>query len=394
MLYFKLMALIFKKGNIMKKVMYTLFSMGLVALLMNQAQAEGQKKSVRISSGNKVGAMWSGDGLGFVNQFGSAGILETNITIPPNGFTTNLADQITTPPGATVSYSTTSSQFCSVTGSGQLTAVGPTGACVVTITTGEVKADMTREPKVYPVAASTTDITLQLTGQVVVENHPQALTAPQQLQVKNMGVTGVTNPTSTPVNTEGVALDLTKAGGNITYNAYKAAPNTVRYNGKYPAAASFTGSMPDLNWAAGASLTGPVLGTGQYDFVAAKFEGYILWPGVFKADSRVEFYDVCDDGFRLKVAQTAGAAATDFATVVENYIDQGPGSWWSWYNAIGSATRKAGSVYKFTIDYYEYGGHATCALFWNKGIASTFNWTTKTLVPAASFATSATQWNK
>ena len=52
----------------MKKVMYILFSMGLVALVMNQALAEGQKKSVRISSGNKVGEMWSGDGLGFVNQ--------------------------------------------------------------------------------------------------------------------------------------------------------------------------------------------------------------------------------------------------------------------------------------------------------------------------------------
>ena len=28
----------------MKKIIYTLFSMGLVALLMNHAQAEGQKK--------------------------------------------------------------------------------------------------------------------------------------------------------------------------------------------------------------------------------------------------------------------------------------------------------------------------------------------------------------
>ncbi len=35
---------IFEKGNIMKKVLYTLFSMGLVALLMNQALAEGEKK--------------------------------------------------------------------------------------------------------------------------------------------------------------------------------------------------------------------------------------------------------------------------------------------------------------------------------------------------------------
>jgi hypothetical protein len=152
--------------------------------------------------------------------------------------------------------------------------------------------------------------------------------------------------------------------------------------------------MPDLNWSAGASLTGPVLGTGQYDFVAAKFEGYILWPGTFKANSTVKFYDVCDDGFRLKVAQTAGASATDFATVIENYVDQAPGSWWGSYNGLGSATRKAGSVYKFTMDYYEYGGHATCALFWDAGKGTAWNWTTKTLVPAASFATSATQWNK
>ena len=375
----------------MKKVMYTLFSMGLVAVLMNQVQAEGQKKSVRISSGNKVGAMWSGDGLGFVNQFGSAGVLQTNITIPATGgFTTNLADQITTPPGASVSFSTNSSAVCSVSASGTMQSIG-NGDCVVTITTGEVLANMTSEPKVYPVAASTTNITLALTGQVLIPNSP--LTEAEQLIVTGMGVTGVTNPKATPVNTENVALDLTKAGGNVTYNAYKASPNTVRYNGNYPAAASFTGTMPDLNWAAGASLTGPVLGTGQYDFVAAKFEGYILWPGAFKADSRVEFYDVCDDGFRLKVAQTAGANATDFATVVENYIDQGPGSWWSYYNAKGSATRKAGSVYKFTIDYYEYGGHATCALFWDQGVTKTFNWKTKTLVPAASFATSATQWN-
>jgi len=376
----------------MKKVLYALFSMGLVALLMNQVQAEGQKKSVRISSGNKVGAMWSGDGLGFVNQFGSAGVLQTNITIPATGgFTTNLADQITTPPGASVSFSTNSSGVCSVSGSGTMQSIG-NGDCVVTITTGEVLADMTSTPKVYPVAASTTNITLALTGQVLIPNSP--LTAEQQLQVTGMGVTGVTDPKATPVNTENVALDLTKAGGNVTYNAYKASPNTVRYNGNYPAAASFTGTMPDLNWAAGASLTGPVLGTGQYDFVAAKFEGYILWPGAFKADSRVEFYDVCDDGFRLRVAQTAGASATDFATVINNYIDQGPGSWWSWYNAKGSATRKAGSVYKFTIDYYEYGGHATCALFWDQGKGTTFAWKTKTLVPAASFATSATQWNK
>ncbi len=375
----------------MKKVLYALFSMGLVALLMNQAQAEGQKKSVRISSGNKVGAMWSGDGLGFVNQFGSAGVLQTNITIPATGgFTTNLADQITTPPGASVSFSTNSSAVCSVSASGTMQSIG-NGDCVVTITTGEVLANMTSEPKVYPVAASTTNITLALTGQVLIPNSP--LTEAEQLIVTGMGVTGVTNPKATPVNTEGQSLNLNKAGGNITYNAYKAAPNSVRYNGKYPAAASFTGTMQDLNWAAGASLTGPVLGTGQYDFVAAKFEGYILWPGAFKADSRVEFYDVCDDGFRLKVAQTAGANATDFATVVENYIDQGPGSWWSYYNAKGSATRKAGSVYKFTIDYYEYGGHATCALFWDQGVTKTFNWKTKTLVPAASFATSATQWN-
>jgi len=128
--------------------------------------------------------------------------------------------------------------------------------------------------------------------------------------------------------------------------------------------------------------------------VAAKFEGYILWPGTFKANSTVKFYDVCDDGFRFKVAQTAGASATDFATVIENYVDQAPGSWSSRYNGLGSATRKAGSVYKFTVDYYEYGGHATCALFWDAGKGTAWNWTTKTLVPAASFATSATQWNK
>jgi len=120
----------------MKKIIYTLFSMGLVALLMNQAQAEGQKKSVRISSGNKVGAMWSGDGLGFVNQFGSAGVLQTNITIPAAGAVSiNLADQVTTPPGASVSYSTNSSGVCSVSSSGTMTSVG-NGDCVVTIETG------------------------------------------------------------------------------------------------------------------------------------------------------------------------------------------------------------------------------------------------------------------
>ena len=375
----------------MKKVIYTLLGIGLAALLMNQAQAEGQKKSVRISNGNVAGAMWSGDGLGFVNQFGSAGVLQTNITIPAAGpVSTNLATQITTPPGASVSYATNSSGVCSVSGS-TMTSIG-NGDCVVTITTSEVAACMTCEPKVYPVAASTTNVTLKLTGQVVVESSP--LSAPQQQQVTEMGVTGVTDPRTTPVNTESVVLDLTKGGGNITYKAYKAASNSVRYNGNYPAAASFTGSMADLNWSAGASLTGPVLGTGQKDFVAAKFEGYILWPGAFKANSTVKFYDVCDDGYRLKVAQTAGASATDFATVIENYVDQAPGSWSSRYNGLGSATRKAGSVYKFTMDYYEYGGHATCALFWDAGKGTAWNWTTKTLVPAASFATSATQWNK
>lgn len=375
----------------MKKVIYTLLGIGLAALLMNQAQAEGQKKSVRISNGNVAGAMWSGDGLGFVNQFGSAGVLQTNITIPAAGpVSTNLATQITTPPGASVSYETNSSGVCSVSGS-TMTSIG-NGDCVVTITTSEVAACMTCEPKVYPVAASTTNVTLKLTGQVVVESSP--LSAPQQQQVTEMGVTGVTDPRTTPVNTESVVLDLTKGGGNITYKAYKAASNSVRYNGNYPAEASFTGSMADLNWSAGASLTGPVLGTGQKDFVAAKFEGYILWPGAFKANSTVKFYDVCDDGYRLKVAQTAGASATDFATVIENYVDQAPGSWSSRYNGLGSATRKAGSVYKFTMDYYEYGGHATCALFWDAGKGTAWNWTTKTLVPAASFATSATQWNK
>jgi len=277
-----------------------------------------------------------------------------------------------------------------------MTSVG-NGDCVVTIETGEVLANMTSEPKVYPVAASTTNITLKLTGQVLVVDSP--LTEAQQLLVTPMGVTGLgtvvgNSPNDTPVNTEGTKLDLTKGGGNISYKAYKAARNTVRYNGNYPATASFTGTMADFNWAAGASLTGPVLGTGQYDFVAAKFEGYILWPGSFKADSTVKFYDVCDDGFRLKVAQTAGASATDFATVIENYVDQAPGSWNSRYNGLGSATRKAGSVYKFTMDYYEYGGHATCALFWDAGRGTAWNWTTKTLVPAANFATSATQWNK
>ena len=89
----------------MKKIIYTLFNIGLVALLMNHAQAEGQKKSIRISNGNKVGAMWSGDGLGFVNQFGSAGVLQTNITIPAAGpVSINLADQVTTPPGASVNF--------------------------------------------------------------------------------------------------------------------------------------------------------------------------------------------------------------------------------------------------------------------------------------------------
>jgi len=341
--------------------------------------------------------MWSGDGLGFVNQFGSAGVLQTNITIPATGgFSTNLADQITTPPGAPVSFSTDSSAVCAVSSSGTMTSVG-NGDCVVTIETGEVLANMTSTPKVYPVAASTTTVTLKLAGQVLVVNSP--LTEEQQLLVTPMGVTGLgtvagNSPNDTPTNTEGTRLDLTKGGGNVTYKAYKASPNTVRYNGNYPATASFTGTMPNLNWAAGASLTGPVLGTGQYDFVAAKFEGYILWPGTFKANSTVKFYDVCDDGFRLKVAQTAGASATDFATVIENYVDQAPGSWWGSYNGLGSATRKAGSVYKFTMDYYEYGGHATCALFWDAGRGTAWNWTTKTLVPAASFATSATQWNK
>jgi hypothetical protein len=80
--------------------------------------------------------------------------------------------------------------------------------------------------------------------------------------------------------------------------------------------------------------------------------------------------------------------------VIENYVDQAPGTWRQNYNGLGSATRKAGSVYKFTMDYYEYGGHATCALFWDAGKGTAWNWTTKTLVPAASFATSATQWNK
>ena len=235
----------------MKKVMYILFSMGLVALVMNQALAEGQKKSVRISNGNVAGAMWSGDGLGFVNQFGSAGVLQTNITIPAAGpVSTNLADQITTPPGASVSYSTNSSAVCSVSSSGTMTSVG-NGDCVVTITTGEVLANMTSEPKVYPVAASTTNVTLKLTGQVLIVNSP--LTEAQQLVVTPMGVTGLgtvvgNSPNDTPVNTEGTKLDLTKAGGNITYKAYKAARNTVRYNGNYPATASVTGTMPDFNW--------------------------------------------------------------------------------------------------------------------------------------------------
>ena len=379
----------------MKKIIFILLSIGLVSVLMIEAQAEGQKKSVRITNGNRVGAMWSGDGLGFVNQFGSAGVLETNITVPAAGLTINLANQITTPPGATVNYSTTSpSNVCAVSGSGSMTAVGTTGNCVVTITTDVVAACMTCTPQVYPVAASTTDVTFKLTGQVVVENHPQALTPEQQLKVTQMGVTGVTDPTNTPVNTENIRLDLTKEGTGITYKAYKAAPNSVRYNGNYPASASTTGNMAAFNWAAGNSLTAAVLGTGQSDFVAAKFEGFILWPGTFNANSTVKFYDVCDDGYRLKVAQTAGASATDFATVIENYIDQAPGSWWSWYNGLGQASRKAGSVYKFTMDYYEYGGHATCALFWDAGKGTAWNWTTKTLVPAANFATSATQWNK
>ena len=167
----------------MKKVIYTLLSIGLAAALMNQAQAEGQKKSVRISNGNVAGAMWSGDGLGYVNQFGSNGVLQTNITIPAGGpVSINLATQVTTPPGASVSYSTTSSGVCSVSGSGTMTSIG-NGSCVVTITTGEVLANMTSVPKVYPVAASTTNVTLQLTGQVVVENHPQNLTPAQQQQV-------------------------------------------------------------------------------------------------------------------------------------------------------------------------------------------------------------------
>lgn len=154
--------------------------------------------------------MWSGDGLGFVNQFGSAGVLQTNITIPAAGpVSTNLATQITTPPGASVSYATNSSGVCSVSGS-TMTSIG-NGDCVVTITTSEVAACMTCEPKVYPVAASTTNVTLKLTGQVVVESSP--LSAPQQQQVTEMGVTGVTDPRTTPVNTESVVLDLTKGAG-------------------------------------------------------------------------------------------------------------------------------------------------------------------------------------
>ena len=370
----------------MKKMINIFLSALILIGLSHPAFAEGTKKSMKITNSGYNG-MWAGNGLGFVNQVGSQGALPTNLTAASGGGTqVNVKDYITTPPGSTATFSTsTDSSICSISGSGVLTASG-TGTCSITVSTSKVDACMTCNPRLFPVDASTSTLTFAVQA---------AIGTAEQQKISEMGLTGVTDPTSTAANQENQVLNLTKFGSGITYKAYKTNNGAERYNGKYPANPTCTGSMADFNWAAGESLQGPVLCTGQGDFVAAQFEGYILWPGSFKQSTAVRFYDVCDDGYRFQVAQTAGANQTDFQTVIENYVDQAPGSWNSVYNGMGSTSRVAGSIYKFRMDYYEHGGHATCALYWSAGKSGyTWNWTTKILVPAANFAVTPTQWNK
>jgi hypothetical protein len=121
--------------------------------LSHPAFAEGTKKSMKITNSGYNG-MWSGNGLGFVNQVGSQGALPTNLTAASGGGTqVNVKDYITTPPGSTATFSTsTDSSICSITGSGVLTASG-TGTCTVTVSTSKVDACMTCNPHLFPVDA-------------------------------------------------------------------------------------------------------------------------------------------------------------------------------------------------------------------------------------------------
>ena len=371
----------------MKKLLLSFLSLFMLMSVTHQAWAEGgTKKSLKVLNGSVA---WGAAGNGFVNQVGEAGALPTALDAPAGGKVLEIKNYITTPPvgpgNAPVTYSTSSSSsICTVDpATGQLLAKA-TGTCVVTVNTPKVEACMTCDPKIYPVAAGRVNLTFAITG---------TLSSEEQLAMDEMGVLG-TGP-----NEEGKELDLTKVGGGITYRAYKAANGAERFaNGSYPAKVDFTGTMPQLDWASGGDLQGPVLGTGQRDFVGAQFEGYILWPGSRKATTPVVFYDVCDDGFKLKIAKEAGAAGASGThdVVINNYVDQAPGSWSSRYNATGTAgARKGGSIYHFTIDYYEHGGHAMCSLYWDKGKGSAFpwSWMTKKLVPAKNFSQSPTHWN-
>ena len=325
----------------MKKLLLSFLSLFMLMSVTHQAWAEGgTKKSLKVLNGSVA---WGAAGNGFVNQVGVAGALPTALDAPAGGKVLEIKNYITTPPvgpdNAPVTYSTSSSSsICTVDpATGQLLAKA-TGTCVVTVNTPKVEACMTCDPKIYPVAAGRVNLTFAITGTLISE---------EQLAMDEMGVLG-------------------------------------------------TG--PQLDWAAGGDLQGPVLGTGQREFVGAQFEGYILWPGSRKATTPVVFYDVCDDGFKLNIAKEAGAAGASGThdVVINNYVDQAPGSWSSRYNATGTAgARKGGSIYHFTIDYYEHGGHATCSLYWDKGKGSAFpwSWTTKKLVPAKNFSQSPTHWN-
>ena len=149
------------------------------------------------------------------------------------------------------------------------------------------------------------------------------------------------------------------AYAGVNYTVYTAGGATPCF-GCGSVIATGTSTNINYNWGGGY-----VMGTNRYDGVEIHFTGYITVPG--SGSQTITFYDYSDDGFILNV---------NGSRVISNWQEQGPGYW----NGAGSIVLQGGQTYAFDVWWYENGGGAAVAMYWNQSGSIT-------LIPDASYLT-------
>ncbi|MDA7798507.1 PA14 domain-containing protein [bacterium] len=177
----------------------------------------------------------------------------------------------------------------------------------------------------------------------------------------------------------------TKAMADLTYKTYAGTGARPSFPGNggslYYGTVLSTGTVTSLNYNWG---SGYVLDSGRNERVIVNFYGYITIPDTGSQD--IQFYLYADDGVYMKI---------DSTVVINDWNEQSAGTW----NYVSTdQTLTGGQTYYIDAWWYENGGGAVFALYWDQSgsvalVPSTAYSTTEPVVVSGITSSQTTKFN-